>query len=195
MPVALSCPYDRLRTRGLRLSGMESGTKYYPLYEYLAARSGSGEAVGLTFAEIEAILGASLPPTARRWRSWWANTTTTGRVQAAAWMEAGYRVGGVDLETETVNFVTAQPIYRTTSDPSTLEWNAQAVRALRRHMGLTQQELADRLNMRQQTISEWETGTYKPRGGSVALLTLVAERAGFYTVAGGEPSQSDSDVA
>lgn len=159
---------------------MKPDTKYHPLYEYLRARSGRDEPIELTFAEVEAILEASLPPTARRWRSWWANTATTSRVQAAAWMETGYHVGELDLEAETVTFVRARPSYQIAREPSALEWNAETVRALRHHMGLTQQELAERLNMRQQTISEWETGTYKPRGGSVALLNLVAERAGFY---------------
>jgi len=60
-----------------------------------------------------------------------------------------------------------------------LKWDSQRIRALRRHMGLTQRELAERLGTRQQTISEWETGMYKPRGTSITLLSLVAERAGF----------------
>jgi len=58
-------------------------------------------------------------------------------------------------------------------------WDADGVRALRQHLGLTQQELADELNIRQQTVSEWETGQYRPRGASERLLSLVAERAGF----------------
>jgi DNA-binding transcriptional regulator YiaG len=58
-------------------------------------------------------------------------------------------------------------------------WDAGRVRALRRHMGFTQQQLSDELGTRQQTVSEWETGVYQPRGASARLLTLVAERAGF----------------
>ena len=53
------------------------------------------------------------------------------------------------------------------------------MRALREHLGLTQQEMADQLGTRQQTISEWETGMYQPRGASSTLLTMVAERAEF----------------
>ncbi|MGH2351354.1 MAG: helix-turn-helix domain-containing protein [Chloroflexota bacterium] len=53
------------------------------------------------------------------------------------------------------------------------------MRALRRHMGYTQQQLSDELGTRQQTVSEWETGVYQPRGASAKLLSLVAERAGF----------------
>jgi DNA-binding transcriptional regulator YiaG len=58
-------------------------------------------------------------------------------------------------------------------------WDAPRVQALRRHLGLTQQEFSDRLGTRQQTISEWETGRYRPRGTSARLLSLVAEQAAF----------------
>jgi DNA-binding transcriptional regulator YiaG len=59
------------------------------------------------------------------------------------------------------------------------DWDRASIQALRRHLGLTQQELSDRLGTRQQTISEWETGMYRPRGASATLLSLVAEKAGF----------------
>lgn len=58
-------------------------------------------------------------------------------------------------------------------------WDRDSVRALRRHMGLTQVKLARLLGTRQQTISEWESGVYKPRGATVTLLNIVAERSGF----------------
>jgi DNA-binding transcriptional regulator YiaG len=53
------------------------------------------------------------------------------------------------------------------------------VRALREHLALTQRELADELGVRQQTVSEWETGAYRPRGASERLLTIVADQAGY----------------
>jgi len=59
------------------------------------------------------------------------------------------------------------------------QWSAPDVRALRRHMGLSQDGLAEELGTRQQTVSEWETGRYRPRGASARLLTIIAERAGF----------------
>ena len=59
------------------------------------------------------------------------------------------------------------------------QWDSQRIQALRRHLGLTQRELADELGTRQQTISEWETGMYKPRGASATLLSIIAERAKF----------------
>ncbi len=58
-------------------------------------------------------------------------------------------------------------------------WNAERIRGLRRHLGLSQEEMATELGMRQQTVSEWETGRYQPRGGSAKLLTIIADRAGF----------------
>jgi len=72
-------------------------------------------------------------------------------------------------------------------------WDAAGVHALRRHLGLTQQELADELGTRQQTISEWERGLYRPRGTSARLLTLVAERADFpYEAVPGEGGEKDA---
>jgi DNA-binding transcriptional regulator YiaG len=59
------------------------------------------------------------------------------------------------------------------------QWDSESIQALRRHLGLSQSELAERLGTRQQTISEWETGMYKPRGASATLLSIVAERAKF----------------
>ena len=58
-------------------------------------------------------------------------------------------------------------------------WEASAIRALRRHMKLSQGKLAAELGTRQQTVSEWETGRYRPRGASATLLTIIAERAEF----------------
>jgi len=59
------------------------------------------------------------------------------------------------------------------------QWDSQSIQALRRYLGLTQQEMAARLGTRQQTISEWETGMYQPRGASAMLLSMVAEKAEF----------------
>jgi DNA-binding transcriptional regulator YiaG len=58
-------------------------------------------------------------------------------------------------------------------------WDAGRVKALRRHLDMTQEQMARELGTRQQTISEWETGLYSPRGLSERLLSMVAERAGF----------------
>ena len=59
------------------------------------------------------------------------------------------------------------------------EWDKQRVKALRKHLSLTQDQMARELGTRQQTISEWERGLYRPRGASKTVLSIVAERAGF----------------
>jgi len=72
-------------------------------------------------------------------------------------------------------------------------WEAASIRALRRHMSLTQYQMAEQLGTRQQTISEWETGMYQPRGASATLLGMIAERADFkYNAAPGEPPDSEN---
>lgn len=58
-------------------------------------------------------------------------------------------------------------------------WDKEGVKALRRYLGLTQAKMGEELGTRQQTISEWETGMYRPRGTSVTLLSIVAERSDF----------------
>ena len=58
-------------------------------------------------------------------------------------------------------------------------WDADQIRSLRGHLKLTQDGLAEELNVRQQTVSEWETGQYQPRGASERVLTIIAERADF----------------
>jgi DNA-binding transcriptional regulator YiaG len=73
------------------------------------------------------------------------------------------------------------------------EWDAESIKALREHMGLSQQALADELSMRQQTISEWETGMYKPRRSTGNYLSLVAERAGFEYAVGSEEESEEEE--
>ncbi len=75
----------------------------------------------------------------------------------------------------------------------TYHWSPQSIRALRQYMQMTQQQMSEELGTRQQTISEWETGMYRPRGGMNRLLTLVAEQAGFdYRSVGQEPDDEAS---
>jgi len=59
------------------------------------------------------------------------------------------------------------------------QWTKEEIKSLRQHLKLTQVKLADELGTRQQTISEWEKGLYRPRGASATLLSIVAERSGF----------------
>ena len=57
------------------------------------------------------------------------------------------------------------------------------VRRLRARSGLSQAAFARRLGVRQQTVSEWETGRYDPRGASLTVLRMVAEELAPYDAA------------
>ena len=65
--------------------------------------------------------------------------------------------------------------------PRSGKWDARKVRGLRKRLGLSQQAMARELGVRQQTISDWETGLYTPRGASKRVLSMVAEESARYT--------------
>ena len=162
---------------------MKAGSKYYPLFAHL--QQAGGDPVALTFAQIEGLLGTSLPGSARSRAGWWSNRSL-GAVQAAAWMDAGYHVVEVDLTAETVRFARAKLTYTVEKSGDTVLWNSGMIKALRQHMEMSQGELAEELGVRQQTVSEWETGAYTPSRSTSKHLGLVAERAGFAYEAGEE---------
>lgn len=58
-------------------------------------------------------------------------------------------------------------------------WDAGRIKALRKHLKLTQAGMAEQLGARQQTVSEWEIGQYQPRGTSAKLLSIIADRSNF----------------
>lgn len=76
--------------------------KYAPLHQHLA-NSKSG-VLSLTFSEIEKIIGAKLPPSAFKYREWWANDFIGRHTQAHAWGYAGYKVAHVDFANTYVVF-------------------------------------------------------------------------------------------
>ncbi len=65
-------------------------------------------------------------------------------------------------------------------------WTSADIAALRARLRLSQAAFARRLGVRQQTISEWETGRYLPRGASVRLLGIIAEERVPYEASPGE---------
>ncbi|NJP08602.1 MAG: helix-turn-helix transcriptional regulator [Leptolyngbyaceae cyanobacterium RU_5_1] len=155
---------------------MKGGSKYQALQEFL--RRSDRQHVTLTFAEIEALMGTSLPGSARSQRAWWSNRSK-GALQATAWMNAGYLVEELNLEAERITFQKPPEIYKVQRIDDTVQWTSELVKALRLHMGFTQAELAKELGVRQQTISEWEKGVYTPTRASSKHLTLVAEKTEF----------------
>jgi len=75
-------------------------SKYQPLTEHLATRS--GQFWRASFADLEEILGASLPKTAYASNAWWANSPD--KLHQKAWLEAGWRVESVDCTSNAVLF-------------------------------------------------------------------------------------------
>jgi DNA-binding transcriptional regulator YiaG len=72
-----------------------------------------------------------------------------------------------------------RPKWHISPKKDAIDWDDESIKALREYLQVTQMEMAQELGTRQQTISEWEVGVHKPRGGMARLLTIVAERANF----------------
>ena len=90
-------------TREERLRRAVEGGKYSPLYRCLRARGGGEWRV--SFADLEAVLGFTLPESARVHRPWWSNQRNGGgHSHALAWQMAGWKTRAVDLERETLVF-------------------------------------------------------------------------------------------
>ncbi|KAA8755033.1 hypothetical protein [Paenibacillus sp. UASWS1643] len=68
-----------------------SYSKYFPLENYLNQVS-----ITLTYAELEEILGFTLPPTAYNREQWWVNNSMN-HTQALSWLNAGWKVENVIL--------------------------------------------------------------------------------------------------
>jgi DNA-binding XRE family transcriptional regulator len=155
---------------------MKPGDKYWPLFQHLR-RSGL-DAITLSLAEIEALLGGPLPESAHTNRGWWSNRSS-GAVQASAWLGAGYHVKGIDLAQGTITFRKPVRVYQVERKGETVLWNGDLIKGLRKHLGLSQAQLAEKLGVRQQTISEWETGIYAPSLRTSKHLGLIAREARF----------------
>ncbi len=92
---------DRYRAMAIR-------GKYQRLHAYL-----SGLRVQewrTSFAEVEAVIGFVLPPSARLHRPWWGNQRGgSGHSQSLAWSVAGWETARVDMEAETLLFRRTRP--------------------------------------------------------------------------------------
>jgi DNA-binding XRE family transcriptional regulator len=157
---------------------MKQGSKYWPLFNHLH-QNGQDEII-LSFSKIENLLGSQLPDSARKSRAWWSNRST-GTVQASAWMDAGYLVEDIDFRKKHVVFRKAvyRHVYRIKRAGDTVLWDSELIKGLRLHLGVSQAQLAEKLGVRQQTISEWETGIYSPSVRTSKYLNKIAEEVEF----------------
>ena len=77
--------------------------KWDPLGQYLTrlAERGKYEA-RMTFEEIEKVIGAKVPPGARKHQAGWANDYT--QVRAQAWLDVGWMSKDVDVRGGEITF-------------------------------------------------------------------------------------------
>jgi DNA-binding XRE family transcriptional regulator len=155
--------------------------KYWPLSEYL--RSSEREEILLSFASIESLIHSALPLSARTSRAWWSNRGE-GSLQASSWMKHGYRVMNLNLAEESVTFCKFGREYKVQREGEIVKWDDSLIKALRLHMNLSQAELAEKLGVRQQTISEWEKNLYTPRRSMSKYLTIIAKQVNFQYIEG-----------
>ena len=85
-----------------RIKGVGVRGKYEPLYAYLCGLNGA--LWRASFAEVEGVLGSSLPSSAYRHSAWWANQRDGNHSHALAWLTAGYQTSSVNLGAETLTF-------------------------------------------------------------------------------------------
>ena len=81
-------------------------SKYAPLTAHL--RASAKTEIPMTFGHVETVIGAKLPESAYRHRSWWSNNPNNS-VVTRAWIEAGYISTGVDMARRTLVFRRTAP--------------------------------------------------------------------------------------
>lgn len=79
-------------------------SKYSPLHQFLAEIPLTEQGCTLTFAQIEQIIAADLPPSARKYPAWWANVSGGSHVQAYAWLNSGWQVTNLNIPQRLVTF-------------------------------------------------------------------------------------------
>lgn len=156
---------------------IKPGSKYYSLFEHLQ-KCDQAE-ITLTFSKIETVMDNSLPASAFNQKNWWSNRDSSSALQAKAWVNAGYHIESVDLTQQTVTFRKFQAEYNIQKKAGAIVWQQDAIKALRKHMSLTQAQFAQELGVRRQTVSEWENGVYDPDRSTTKFLELIAKQSEF----------------
>ncbi|MEM7794555.1 MAG: helix-turn-helix transcriptional regulator [Cyanobacteria bacterium P01_C01_bin.118] len=156
---------------------VKPGSKYYPLFEHL--QKCDEEEITLTFEKVEEVLDNTLPASAFNKKNWWSNRDSDSALQAKAWVSAGYHIDTVDLTQKKVTFRQFKAEYNIQKKEGAIVWQQDAIKALRKHMSLTQAQFAQELGVRRQTVSEWENGVYDPDRSTTKFLELIAKQADF----------------
>lgn len=78
--------------------------KYLVLTRYLLSLPPTQREAEFAFLELEKLLNAHMPPEARQFPNWWANTKTGKRAHSFAWISAGWIVSKSDIKSHRVTF-------------------------------------------------------------------------------------------
>lgn len=79
------------------------GGRYEALADWLQSQPGKIDQIPLSFNQVEEIIQAELPSSARNYRAWWANDAV-GHSHSQLWLEAGWRTTYVNLTEGKVTF-------------------------------------------------------------------------------------------
>ncbi|NJM45896.1 MAG: helix-turn-helix transcriptional regulator [Alkalinema sp. RU_4_3] len=156
---------------------MKPGSKYYRLFQHL--QTIAQPEITLTIEAIAQLIDGDLSPKAYETRAWWSNRDSKSAVQAAAWIQAGYHITKIDLPAQTITFQKFQTQYNIKEQNGTILWDQTAIKALRKHMDLTQADFSQELGVRRQTVSEWESGVYLPDRATSKHFDRLAKQVQF----------------
>ncbi len=81
--------------------------KYLPLEAWFRDQPAGKDRIKLTFDEVEEILGAPLPASATKLKTWWTNVQPKIQSHRTAWLNNGWMVTEFDQRARWVKFVRA----------------------------------------------------------------------------------------
>ncbi len=96
---------SKMTPPGSATEGISPSTQSTPRYEALGTYLSKikDDAVTLGFEDVEKILNAKLPESAKKYRAWWGNDRTHSHA-VKGWLNTGWKVKSVDLNNQIVEF-------------------------------------------------------------------------------------------
>ena len=82
-------------------------SKYLPLEAWFSKQPRTAKQIELTFDQVEVILGAPLPASATKLKTWWTNVQPKIQSHRTAWLNNGWVVAEFDQQAKRVKFVRA----------------------------------------------------------------------------------------
>jgi hypothetical protein len=131
-------------------------SRYAPLAIWLSNQPPDVDRVQVQFSDVEEMTGGSLPTSARQHRAWWANDPV-GRIQSQQWLDAGWRVAGINMSEEQVSFARIKE-----RETAYIDFFSALQHDLRQEAGFSVREASPR-------GTNWHTVVRLPEDGPKAL--------------------------